>query len=52
MLLKNKDGNKKKHDANFQVLISDLKSAKKLYKNHFTPRRCIFFQNLTSKAAL
>ena len=35
---------KKKHDANFQVLISDLKSAwKKLYKNHFTSYRGIFF---------
>ena len=29
MALKNKDGNKKKHDANFQVLISDLKSGRK-----------------------
>ena len=28
MALKNKDGNKK-HDANFQVLILDLKSAQK-----------------------
>ena len=29
MALKNQDGNTKKHDANFQVPISDLKSAQK-----------------------
>ena len=37
-----KIANKKKHDANFKNLITDLKSARKNTKKKFTSKRAYF----------
>ena len=52
MALKSKDGNKKHMTQIFKFWVQIWNQREKLYKIHFTSRRGIFFQNLTSKAAL
>ena len=40
---------KKKHDANFKNLITDLKSARKNTKKKFTSKRAYFFKKITQE---